>query len=100
MRFFRKIRSSSESDLENVTRFAMPVMRVEAQQGVLVPGTLTMLLMTGLAQLYRSLKLGTACVRTFAKFAALSDHTALSAKMVSDTKAQYAAKDHASRCIV
>ncbi|HEX7416744.1 MAG TPA: GGDEF domain-containing protein, partial [Steroidobacteraceae bacterium] len=72
-----------------LTRFAQPVMRMEAQQGVFVLGTLTMLLMTGLALLYYSLHLGTAYVYTFAMLAALSGHTAMSAKMVSDIKVLY-----------
>lgn len=81
--------SSSEFDGDDLTRFAQPVMRIEAQQGVFVLGTLTMLLMTGLALLYYSLHLGTAYVYTFALLAALSAHTAMSAKMVSDIKVLY-----------
>ena len=81
--------SSSDFDGDDLTRFAQPVMRIEAQQGIFVLGTLTMLLMTGLALLYYSLDLGTAYVYTFALLAVLSGHTAMSAKMVSDIKVLY-----------
>jgi hypothetical protein len=54
--------SSSDFDGDALTRFAQPVMRIEAQQGVFVLGTLTMLLVTGLALLYYVLHLGAAYV--------------------------------------
>ena len=85
----RAVWSSSDFDGDELTRFAQPVMRIEAQQGIFVLGTLTMLLMAGLALLYYSLNLGTAYVYTFAMLAALSGHTAMSAKMVSDIKVLY-----------
>lgn len=88
-KLLRAVWSSSDFDGEDLTRFAQPVMRIEAQQGIFVLGTLTMLLMTGLALLYYSLNLGTAYVYTFALLAALSGHTAMSAKMVSDIKVLY-----------
>jgi len=88
-RMFRDAWSSSDFDRAEVTRFAQPVMRIEAQQGVLVLGTLTMLLMGGLALLYYVLGLGTPYVYTFGMLAALSCHTALSAKAVKDIKVLY-----------
>lgn len=88
-KLLRGVWSSSDFDGDELTRFAQPVMRSEAQQGVFVFGTLTMLLMTGLALLYYSLGLGKAYVYTFALLAALAGHTAMSAKMVSDIKVLY-----------
>jgi diguanylate cyclase (GGDEF)-like protein len=88
-RLFRTVWSSSDFDGADLTRFAQPVMRIEAQQGLLVLGTLTMLLMAGLALLYYALHLGTAYVYTFALLAALAGHTAMSAKLVSDIKVLY-----------
>src|ERR1035437_7198846 len=88
-KLLRAVWSSSDFDGDELTRFAQPVMRIEAQQGVLVLGTLTMLLMAGLALLYYSLKLGTPYVYTFALLAVLAGHTAMSAKMVSDIKVLY-----------
>ncbi len=88
-KLLRAVWSSSDFEGDDLTRFAQPVMRSEAQQGIFVLGTLTMLLMTGLALLYYSLNLGTAYVYTFALLAALSGHTAMSAKMVSDIKVLY-----------
>ena len=88
-KLLRAVWSSSDFDGDELTRFAQPVMRSEAQQGIFVLGTLTMLLMTGLALLYYSLDLGTAYVYTFALLAVLSGHTAMSAKMVSDIKVLY-----------
>jgi diguanylate cyclase (GGDEF)-like protein len=88
-KLLRAVWSSSDFEGDDLTRFAQPVMRIEAQQGIFVLGTLTMLLMTGLALLYYSLNLGTAYVYTFALLAALSGHTAMSAKMVSDIKVLY-----------
>lgn len=83
----RAVWSSSDFDGDDLTRFAQPLMRVEAQQGIFVLGTLTMLLMAGLALLYYSLDLGGGYVYTFAMLAALSGHTAMSAKVMSDIKA-------------
>lgn len=88
-KLLRAVWSSSDFGGDELTRFAQPVMRIEAQQGVFVLGALTMLLMTGLALLYYSLNLGTGYVYTFAMLAALSGHTAMSAKMVSDIKVLY-----------
>lgn len=88
-KLLRAVWSSSDFDGDELTRFAQPVMRIEAQQGVFVLGALTMLLMAGLALLYYSLDLGTAYVYTFALLAALSGHTAMSAKMASDIKVLY-----------
>lgn len=88
-KLLRSIWSSSDFGGHELTSFAQPVMRREAQQGVFVLGMLTMLLMTGLALLYYSLSLGAAYVYTFALLAALSGHTAMSAKMVSDIKVLY-----------
>jgi hypothetical protein len=85
-KLLRAVWSSSEFDGADLTRFAQPVMRIEAQQGVVVLGTLTMLLMAGLALLYYVLHLGAAYVYTFAMLAALAGHTAISARMVSDIK--------------
>jgi diguanylate cyclase (GGDEF)-like protein len=82
----RAVWSASDFDGDDLTRFAQPVMRIEAQQGVLMLGTLTMLLMAGLALLHYSLHLGMAYVYTFAMLAALAGHTAVSAKLVSDIK--------------
>jgi len=88
-KLFRAVWSSSDFDDADLTSFAQPVMRIEAQQGVFVLGTLTMLLMAGLALLYYSLHLGTAYVYTFALLAALAGHTAMSARLVSDIKVLY-----------
>jgi len=85
MRFLRKIWSSSEFDAENVTRFAQPVVREEARQGIFVLGVLTMLLMAGLAILYFALGLGSAYLYTFGVLGALALHIALSAKMLAKT---------------
>lgn len=85
----RSVWSSSDFDGDELTSFAQPVMRREAQQGVFVLGTLTMLLMAGLTLLYHSLSLGAAYVYMFALLAALSGHTAMSAKVVSDIKVLY-----------
>lgn len=85
----RSVWSSSDFDGDELTRFAQPVMRVEAQQGVFMLGTLTMLLMAGLALLYYALHLGTAYVYTFAMLAVLAAHTAMSAKLVSDIDVLY-----------
>ena len=88
-KLLRAVWSSSDFDGDDLTRFAQPVMRIEAQQGIFVLGTMTMLLMAGLALLYYLLDLGTAYVYTFAMLAALSGHIAMSAKMVSDIKVLY-----------
>jgi diguanylate cyclase len=88
-KLLRAVWSSSDFDGDELTRFAQPVMRIETQQGVFMLGTLTMLLMAGLALLYYELHLGTAYVYTFALLGALSGHTAMSAKMVSDIKVLY-----------
>lgn len=85
----RSVWSSADFGSHELTSFAQPVMRREAQQGVFVLGTLTMLLMTGLALLYYSLRLGPAYVYAFGLLAALSGHTAMSSKLVSDIKVLY-----------
>lgn len=47
--------SSSDFDTEGLTRYAQPVMRREAVQGIFTLGLLTMALTSGLALLYNAL---------------------------------------------
>jgi diguanylate cyclase len=85
----RVVWSSSDFIGADLTRFARPVMRIEAQRVVFVLGTLTMLLITGLALMYYVLHLRDASVYSFVMLAALAGHNAVSAKLVSDSKVMY-----------
>lgn len=89
MKMFNSLWSSSDFDSENLTRFAQPVMRREAVQGIFTLGMLTMVLMSGLAVLYYALSRSSEYFYTFAVLAALSLHIALSAKAVSDIRVLY-----------
>ncbi|MDP2640828.1 MAG: hypothetical protein Q8Q16_09220, partial [Betaproteobacteria bacterium] len=89
MKMFNSLWSSSDFDSESLTRFAQPVMRREAVQGIFTLGMLTMVLMSGLAVLYYALSRSSEYFYTFAVLAALSLHIALSAKAVSDIRVLY-----------
>lgn len=83
MRLLRNSWSSSEFDAEELSRFAQPVMREDARQGIFALGMLSMLLMAGLVVLYFALELNSAYLYTFGVLALLALHVALSAKALS-----------------
>lgn len=85
VRLLRNSWSSSEFDAEDLTRFAQPVMREDARQGIFALGALSMLLMAGLALLYFALGLDAAYLYTFTVLGLLALHVALSARMLANT---------------
>ncbi len=89
MSTLRKTWSSTDFDAEDLTRFAQPEVARETAQGVFALGTLTMLLMSGLALLYYGLGLSAAHVYTFAVLAILAIHIATSARVIPDTRVLY-----------
>ncbi len=89
MSLFQQTWSASAFESEDMTLFAQPEIRREAEHGIFVLGVLVMLLMSGLALLYHLRSLGVHHVYTFIVLALLAAHVAFSAKAVAETGALY-----------
>ncbi len=85
IRLLRNSWSSSEFDADDLSRFAQPVMREDARNGIFALGALSTLLMAGLTLLYFALGLNSAYLYTFGVLGLLALHVALSAKMLAKT---------------